>query len=597
MSISANRRKYRKRAGDRNRANVKGSRRNVAGTASGWAIRRYREGNLGGRAYIAFAFPTEGGGRGDLRVSHSLLRHPKDLLDEFADHLAIFPSELPTDDKTRTEFLRALVSADTGPIEWVPNRTGFHDKTTFVTRNEIVRADGKTNARLCKVDGEDQLNQKGTKRGERRGVLKLARRSTYLAFGIGVALAAPLPSYVRLWREADDDGGTLLTETAVFNFSGASSSGKSSVCMAALSIAGAPDNLGTLDFTRRGLAEMADDNNDLPLVTDDSEKAEDTQGVLVRSLKALVHMIPSGRYKAVARGTAGVPALTWSTFGLSNSPELISVLAAKHNWKMSPGDKVRLFDIAVPGPKDGGIFDRISGDGSVRASKSVVLIKDLQQAFSNHCGNTFPLWIQFLLSKSRSTRVLELTERFVERVGANTNGWETRFARKFGVVYAAMRLGVESGLLPWKNKLPLKIATKCYRLARSAAQVEDNREDGRLFLQRIMSNPQRYIVRASKDGGVTRIKHDTIAVQYAKSGCKLLGLLDDALVRGLGTRGAKSGFIKELAQAKLVHTGHGHAGTVQERLPLRRNHRTIARPRLWVIDRAKLATYLKRPPK
>ena len=41
-----------------------------------------------------------------------------------------------------------------------------------------------------------------------------------------------------------------------------------------MSLAGSPDRAGTLDFSRRGLAEMASASNDLVLVMDDTEKAE-----------------------------------------------------------------------------------------------------------------------------------------------------------------------------------------------------------------------------------------------------------------------------------------------------------------------------------
>jgi Domain of unknown function (DUF927) len=118
----------------------------------------------------------------------------------------------------------------------------------------------------------------GHSRGQRTLYSRWPTNSTYLAFGIGVALAAPLPSYVNLRRAADDDLAPLVRETAVFNLSGISSSGKSSVGLAAVSLAGSPDRAGTLDFSRRGLAEMASDSNDLLAVLDDTEKAEDGAG-------------------------------------------------------------------------------------------------------------------------------------------------------------------------------------------------------------------------------------------------------------------------------------------------------------------------------
>jgi hypothetical protein len=46
--------------------------------------------------------------------------------------------------------------------------------------------------------------------------------------------------------------------------------------------------------------------------------------------------------------------------------------------------------------------------------------------------------------------------------GAENDGWQKRYAQKFGLIYAAMELGVNLGLLPWSEVLPLKVATKCF---------------------------------------------------------------------------------------------------------------------------------------
>jgi hypothetical protein len=51
-------------------------------------------------------------------------------------------------------------------------------------------------------------------------------------------------------------------------------------------------------------------------------------------------------------------------------------------------------------------------------------------------------------------------------------------------------------------------------------------------------------------------------------------------------------FTKRLAAAGLVPNGHGHAGTVQERLKIERGGKIIDRPRLWVIDAEKFARFV-----
>jgi hypothetical protein len=240
-------------------------------------------------------------------------------MDLFADRLPIFPSKVGTTDKSRLHFIRDLVSSYNGPFELIPDRTGFIGLDGFATYTEIIYADGRKQP-IPQSHPLERLvftDVRGTREGTKQ-ILKLARRSTYLAFGFGVALACPLPSYLKLHPKRANEETAHLTETGVFNFSGRSSSGKSSVILAAMSLAGSPDRAGTLDVTPRGLAEMASDSNDMLLGLDDTEKAEDGAGVLVSTLKKLVHTVPGGRSKRISRGVdqSRFPLLHWSTFGL-----------------------------------------------------------------------------------------------------------------------------------------------------------------------------------------------------------------------------------------------------------------------------------------
>ena len=64
----------------------------------------------------------------------------------------------------------------------------------------------------------------------------------------------------------------------------------------------------------------------------------------------------------------------------------------------------------------------------------------------------------YLMAQDRSLRVLELVSEFKEQVGVENDGWEIRFANKFAYIYAAMVMGIEAGILPWKAELPLRAA-------------------------------------------------------------------------------------------------------------------------------------------
>ena len=190
-------------------------------------------------------------------------------------YLPIFPAHVRANAKSRAKFLHKLV--DDAPIELQPDKTGFVDADTFVTHCE-VRAQTAAARPFPTSNAARQMpfiDIKGTLEGTTELVLKLANEVDLSC--IRHRRRARRASAELRERSPDQRSMTSgrVRETADFNFSGTSSSGKSSICLAALSLAGSPDRAGTLDFSKRGLAEMASDSNDLTLVLDDTEKADE----------------------------------------------------------------------------------------------------------------------------------------------------------------------------------------------------------------------------------------------------------------------------------------------------------------------------------
>jgi hypothetical protein len=343
---------------------------------------------------------------------------------------------------------------------------------------------------------------------------------------------------------------------------------------------------------------MASDSNDMPLGLDDTEKAEDGAGVLVSTLKKLVHTVPGGRSKRISRGVdqSRFPLLQWSTFGLCSSPKPIAKLALENGWEMTPGDKVRLFDISVPRSNKGGIFDLIDGTPTERAKRSVKLIADLERGYQNHHGHVIADWALYLMAKDRSKQILKLVNEFTEHVGGKHDGWETRFAQKFGYIYAAMVMGIKAGLLPWPDSLPLQVASRCYRRARrSAKTAKEQVIETAAKLHRLLLNEDRVVDAPSGQGhdNAIEITKRCIAIRYRKDGRRTFGVLDDALLKLLGSPKAKAAFTKFLATAGLVRDGHGRAGTVQERFKNERNGELYDSVRVWCSDAKRFSRFLK----
>jgi Domain of unknown function (DUF927) len=560
-----------------------------------WKVRVFRLGSQSGPVSVNFSFPTRDGRTNEICVSYSELRHRTRLLDQLANHLPLFPRDVGPKDSKHFAFIQELVAAQGDDrIDIEPDRTGFLDQNTFVTFSEIIKSDGTIRDRhLLNNPSNPQQDDdvRGSLKEAKQTVLKLARKSSYLAFTIGVGLTTPLPGYVEVFRREKPDIKTLLSETAVFNLSGDSSSGKTKAGLAAMSLAGSPNRAETLDASRRALAEMASDSNGLPFVLDDTEKTED--GVLVETLKSIVHMVTGGRSKRISRGVdqTRFPDLRWSTFGLSSSPRPIAELAAEAGWAMTLGDKVRLFDISVPRPECGGIFDRVSGTQAERAKKSVHLIKELEDGYQSNRGHVFRAWLPHLMREDRTEKIMALVERFVDRVCIDNQGWEVRFAQKFGIVYAAMILGISAGILPWTRKFAFSVTKKCYRDARKSASGEKHSCDVLQELKRLIDDHS--IVVPSQQKSPIELSTNDVILIFKKDGRRKFGVLDPALKSLLGFQKA-SAFIKALAIQGILAEGHGQAGTRQERVPIVRDGLLVKKPRMWVVDAKQFEKHLKR---
>ncbi len=553
--------------------------------ASSWSVQKFRRGTLDGSVWYQVRFPTDGGHSSELTVPRKLLRHPRDLIDLFEDRVPLWPRTCAEDDKARAGFLKALIENAPSPYELIPMQTGFVDKAAFATHSHVVQADGQRRA-IPLLDRKQYIDVVGTREGAEQ-VLKLALHSSYLAFAIGVSLAAPLISYLRLRQGEAGKNLRTLPESATFNFSGKSASGKSSLSCAALSMVGSPRRAGTFNFSARGLAEAAAESNDLLMVLDDAEKIDSNANALAVALQGIVS-VTGGQSKRISRGADpnALKPLSWSTFIISSSHIPISQLADKIGYQLTAGDQARVFNITVPGPKSGGIFDRLSGSKKKKARKSVRLIAKLTSAYQNNTGHVFPEWIAYLIRKDRSVKIERLVKRFTESVVDRTDGWEVRSAEKFGYVYAAMRLAVTAKILPWPKKLPLEVAKHCYFNARRCVQLPGDTSQRQQLreLGQLRDSAGRVAV-VTQNNGPVRISDKCIALEFQNGGERQFGLLPAALVAVVGADvTAQKALISYLKAEGVIEAG----AMSQRRANIVINGQRRDRVRVWHIKKGLL---------
>jgi hypothetical protein len=66
----------------------------------------------------------------------------------------------------------------------------------------------------------------------------------------------------------------------------------------------------------------------------------------------------------------------------------------------------------------------------------------------------FDAWINYLIENDASSRLSEHFREFATALSGGANRLEQRFAKKLAILYAAGRVGVESGLLLWPDDWP-----------------------------------------------------------------------------------------------------------------------------------------------
>jgi hypothetical protein len=114
-------------------------------------------------------------------------------------------------------------------------------------------------------------------------------------------------------------------------------------------------------------------------------------------------------------------------------------MAKTYGEELTLGQKVRLFDVPVPDPDSGGIFDRLKGNRASKASQSVKLIGRLESGLIQHYGQLMPRWMKLLMRKDRTEEIERLVRRFIKKGQIEAQGWERRFAQKFGLLYVIRR--------------------------------------------------------------------------------------------------------------------------------------------------------------
>jgi hypothetical protein len=117
-----------------------------------------------------------------------------------------------------------------------------------------------------------------------------------------------------------------------------------------------------------------------------------------------------------------------------------------------------LIDVPVRFGDAATIFDR---------EQTTLSWADWFRACEEHQGHVFEAFVERIIRRSNiEERVQGYVERFVKKVRrADDGNLALDVARKFGLVFAAGRLAIRFGLLPWSRDELADALTRCYRAA------------------------------------------------------------------------------------------------------------------------------------
>jgi len=437
----------------------------------------------------------------------------------------------------------------------------------------------------------DVGQQGGSLEGWKASVAPVVAQSSFAMLAVFTALAAPLATYVNHHLTDTSGLGPLLSETAILNFSGGSGTGKTTLSRVAAGVFGSPDAIFKWDFTRPGLEGAAESRNDLTLILDDIEKHVEIAMSLKNALRLVGQVVPSGVSKALSPGatTNGCPERRWTTIGISSSPLPLDEIAGNIRWSRSDGEKVRFIDVPVPKATQAGIFDRLPEGTKDRVAVGKAVITKLERNVALHFGHVLPAWITYLLAKNRALKIQKYAATFVNKVAADGTGYDKRYAEKFAILYAAGKLAIEAGILPWPKDLPWKAVSKCYKLALRSAASADVRATGKIeLLQGMLNQTARFPKVKSTGEKVIIFGADTLGVRTRIKGRRVCGLRDENLKAFAGSAVIAKAMRKQLAAAGALNAGQGNAGTSQPGIKVKIGGK-VSKPRFWIIDESKLA--------
>lgn len=366
---------------------------------------------------------------------------------------------------------------------YVKNSTGQTGRTGQAAPVKDLQASSSGTGKLDKLDGEQLVLQArtpvnpfrtaGTLDGWRDSVGAWTAGNSRLMLAVCAAFAAPL-----LEMSGMESGG--------FNYSGRSSSGKTTALVAAASVWGRGSSSGGFvqnwRATSNGLEGMAVLYSDSLLCLDEIGQAPG------RTIQEAAYMLGNGMGKSRASQDGSARAVkTWRCFVISSGEVGLAEKIREEGGRARAGQEVRLVDIPADAGAGMGIFEELHGHANPQAFADA-----LKQSTATNYGHAARAFIRALQANrdEAGAELMRFMERGVENFcPAGADGQVRRVARRFLLCAAAGEMAAEWELVPWEQGAALAAARTCFEAwlaQRGGAGAAEDRailEQVRLFLE------------------------------------------------------------------------------------------------------------------
>lgn len=180
-------------------------------------------------------------------------------------------------------------------------------------------------------------------------------------------------------------------------------------------------------------------------------------------------------------------------------------LAAQARRPLQSGVTVRLVEIPAVPSGAAGVIDSLPGNTASGRRAAKTIVERLKKGASRNQGEVFVSWLRHLAESPREEteeRLKQLSRRFVRRCQkVSTEETALRVADKFGAIYAAGRMAIDAGFLPWDVSRFRDAVLTCFRDAIIGAVDRPAIDDAMAKLREHLADNTRISpVRPSKGG-------------------------------------------------------------------------------------------------